>query len=166
MKKILIAFGLILTPCLTLAQQQNGIQSYLIAIMGFINSTLVPFVFALAFLFFLYNVVRYFVIGASDQGARESARSLALWSITAFVLMVTLWGIVNFLVYGLGFGRTVAPCPDYFPQSECQVGPSEYVEPEIFPQTEEEDPFPADATEVPPPAPFDPNQWQFMLDRS
>jgi len=123
MKKILAALGFALIPSLTLAQEPGTIQSYLIAIMGFINTTLVPLVFALAFLFFLYNVVRYFVVGASDQGARESARSLALWSILAFVLMVSLWGVVNFLVFGLGFGRTVPPCPDYLPASACPTGP-------------------------------------------
>lgn len=155
MHKLLIAvLGVALVPAVAHAQ---GVQSYLTAIMQFISSTLLPLLFGLAFLFFLVNIVRYFIIGASDMAAQESARRLALWGIIAFVLMLSLWGIVNFLVFGLGFARTVPPCPDYLPASACRTGSDEYVEPDIIPQIEDEDPFPADATEEPQfPEPEDP----------
>lgn len=131
---LLVAFTTLL-PHTTFAQGAN-LQSYLIAILIFINNTLIPFLFALAFLFFIVNIVRYFILGAGKEDSRESARRLALWGIIAFVLMVSIWGIVNLLVRGFGFyGDTQPVCPDFI----CQTGapaPSPSAKPPYTPPPE------------------------------
>jgi len=110
MQRIFLAAALLSLPAPVFAAT---LQEYMVAILMFINNTLIPSLFALAFLFFIINVVRYFIIGGASDDGRKSAKRLALWGIIAFVLMVSIWGIVNMLVYGFGFGRTLYVCPDY-----------------------------------------------------
>lgn len=80
----------------------------------FINYTLLPFLFALALLFFLVNVVRYFIYGSGEAEGRAQARRLALYGIAAFVILVSIWGIVHIFTSALGIGGDRAVCPDYF----------------------------------------------------
>lgn len=92
---------------------EMDIQTFLKGILTFFNKTVIPFLLAIAFLVFIVNVVRFFIIGGSSEEGQERARSLALWGIAAFVIIVSLWGIVNLFVTGLGLGNTVIQ-PDYF----------------------------------------------------
>ncbi len=90
-----------------------NIQTLLLNLLKFLNETIVPFLIALAFLIFLWNAVRYFIIGGSNEENQVKARSLATWSIGAFVIILSLWGIVNMLVVGLGFNNSRSIIPDY-----------------------------------------------------
>ena len=89
------------------------LQTLLLGILSFLNGTVVPFLLAIAFLVFIWNVFRYFIVGGENEESQGQARSLALWGIGAFVIIVSIWGIVNLLVSGFGFGRTGAITPDY-----------------------------------------------------
>ena len=73
----------------------SGISNWIKAFIEFINKTLVPLVFAIAFLVFIWGAVKYFIIGGNDEGKREEGRNLMLYSVIAFVLMISIWGIVN-----------------------------------------------------------------------
>lgn len=95
------------------------IQTLIVDTLLFLNKTVVPLLFALAFLFFVVNVVRYFIIGGDQEDARGKAKMLALWGIVAFVVMVSIWGIVNLLTSGFGIGRSEPVCPDFLPGSVC-----------------------------------------------
>jgi len=88
-----------------------SLQEFIISISVFINSVLIPFILALALLFFLYNTTRYFIIGGEKE--HEKAKNTAIYSIAAFVLIVSIWGIVNLLISGLGFNQKRAVMPDY-----------------------------------------------------
>lgn len=91
------------------------LQGYLIDIVSFINGTIIPFLFAIALLFFLVNVVRYFIVGGDDKEARAQARQLAIYGILAFVILVSIWGIVNLILAGFDLEGQYNPafCPDY-----------------------------------------------------
>jgi len=89
-----------------------NIQAYLTSILAFLNSVILPFLIALAFLFFIINVTRYFIIGGGSEESQQKAKTLAFWGILAFVLIVSLWGIVNLLVSGLGL-TNMPMTPDY-----------------------------------------------------
>src|SRR3990167_7873286 len=98
MRKTPIALlGTALIPGVALAATGN-LQEFLSDLAGFLNSAVVPLLFALAFLFFLINAMRYFIIGGDKEAERAKARKFATWGIIAFVLMVSVWGIVNILV--------------------------------------------------------------------
>ncbi len=89
------------------------IQTFLKNIITFLNETIVPFIIAAAFLVFIWNMARYFIIEGANEKEHENAKSLALWGIMAFVIMLSLWGIVNMFVDGFGFGAEQQITPDY-----------------------------------------------------
>ena len=60
-----------------------NLQTLLTGLIKFLNESIVPALIALAFLFFIWNAARYFIIGGSNEDAQEKARSFALWSIIA-----------------------------------------------------------------------------------
>ncbi len=118
MKKSLIFSVLAFLPFLAFAQDAS-LQNFLRNISTFIGDTLVPFLFAIAFLAFVINAVRYFIIGAGNQESRDTARVYALYSIYAFVFLVCLWGIVNLLTNTIfGPESEKAITPDYILKSQ------------------------------------------------
>ena len=95
------------------------LQTFLEDITTFGNKVVIPLLFSLAFLFFIVNAARYFIIGGANQEEQKKARALALWGIVAFVLMVSIWGIVNLFVSGLNLEANWPVCPDFLPLSKC-----------------------------------------------
>ena len=81
----------------------EGFQVFIVNLSGFINNILVPFVFALALLLFLWGMFTTFILGGQDEEKREKGKKLMLWAIIAFVVMVSIWGIVNFVADAFGF---------------------------------------------------------------
>ncbi len=77
--------------------------------VGFINSYLVPLVFGLAFFLFLWGMFKYFFLSYASEEGRENGKNLMLWAVVAFVMMISIWGIVNMVAQGLGFAGDNAP---------------------------------------------------------
>ncbi len=76
----------------------SNIQDLGDTVIGIINTVLVPLIFALAFIVFLYGVFQYFIAGASDEETREKGKSLMIYGLIGFFVMVSVWGLVNLLV--------------------------------------------------------------------
>jgi hypothetical protein len=97
----------------------DGLDEFIIAFGFFLNRLIIPLLFALAFLFFLYYIARFFVLDRANDKNREEAKQRALWGLGAFVFMVSIWGIVNLFVSGFGWQDSTAVCPDYMPEVFC-----------------------------------------------
>ena len=106
----LLGAALVATPFYAHAQ---GVQQFLTNFTLFIGNVLIPFLFGIAFLFFVINVIRFFVIQSSNEDGREKARKLIMYSILAFVFLVVFWGIINLLTASLGLGGCTTPMNDY-----------------------------------------------------
>lgn len=65
------------------------------AIVGTINSILVPILIAIAFIVFLWGVFKYYIYGATDEAKRKDGHQLIIWGIIGFVVIISVWGIVN-----------------------------------------------------------------------
>jgi len=105
MKKIgiyTLALALIVLPGVAFGQF-GEVNDFLDDVSSFINSTLIPLVFALALLIFIYGIFNYFILGGGDDEKREDGKKLMLWAIVGFVVMVSVFGIVNLIAGGLGF---------------------------------------------------------------
>lgn len=74
-------------------------------VLEFIN-LLIPALFAIVMLFFVWKLVDSWVIHAGDPGAREDGKQYAIAAILMFVLMLSAWGIVTLLRQSL-FGSPV-----------------------------------------------------------
>lgn len=125
-------FLLLLLPSLTFAQssQSGTLQSLLTGIGGFLNNVIIPFILAVAFIVFVVNAVRFFVIGGASDEGQKNAKNLAIYGIGAFVFILSFWGIVNMVVDGIGLDtepcsndttsdyiiRESAPCSSPIPQ--------------------------------------------------
>ncbi len=92
----------LLTPVLALAQF-GEIDSFLGKVSTFINNTLIPLLFAVALMMFLYGVFNYFIVGKNQADKKDEGRSYMIWSIAGFVVMISVFGIVNLIANGLGF---------------------------------------------------------------
>jgi hypothetical protein len=92
--KYLAVLLTLLTPVITHAQ---SVQSFVAIILAFITNTLIPFILGIAFLIFVINAVRFFVIGGANEDSQEKAKALVLYSLMAFVFILSFWGLVNIL---------------------------------------------------------------------
>ena len=72
-----------------------------------IHSVLIPIVFASSFIAFLWGVFYYALAGEYDEFAREMAKGLMLWSVIAFIVMVVLWGLIEWVYSTLGVGSAM-----------------------------------------------------------
>jgi hypothetical protein len=101
-------------PSIALAQAVS-LDLYIVRFGDFLNKFVVPIILALAFVFFVYNAVRYFIIGGANSESQQKAKTLALWGVLAFVFILSIWGLTNVLVSAFGLGGNRAICPDYNP---------------------------------------------------
>lgn len=102
-------------PLMALAQagNLNTVSNFLNNIRNFMNNTLVPLIFALAFLVFLWGMFQTFILGGGDEEKQKKGKQLMMYAIVGFVVMVSLWGIVNLVAQGFGFqGDTIQNIPN------------------------------------------------------
>lgn len=108
MKKLgLVAssFGLYALPFVASAQielEGSEFQQSLANILEFINSTLIPFIIGIGFLVFVWGMFQYFIAGGANEDAKEKGKSLMVYAILGFVLIIVFWGIVNLLAASTG----------------------------------------------------------------
>jgi NADH:ubiquinone oxidoreductase subunit 2 (subunit N) len=78
-------------------------------IVDTINNVIVPVLFALAFIVFLWGVFTTFILGAGNEETKEKGKSLMLWGLIGFFVMVSVWGLVNVLTGTISFGNNAGP---------------------------------------------------------
>jgi NADH:ubiquinone oxidoreductase subunit 2 (subunit N) len=83
----------------------NNISDVGTFIINTINNIIVPVLFAIAFIVFIYGVFKTFILGAGNDEAKEQGKSLMLWGLIGFFVMVSVWGLVNILTGTITFGN-------------------------------------------------------------
>ena len=101
----------------------QALQPYATSIQSLINDLIVPVILAIAFLVFLWGVYKYFIQGAASDSDREEGRKFALSGIIGFVLIFSLWAIVNILMDTLNLQNNQAPCPPTFSTGTTNSSP-------------------------------------------
>jgi hypothetical protein len=66
-----------------------------------ILNPLIALMFAVALLVFIWGVARY-IWSPDDPGLRESGRKSMLWGIIGMVIMVSVFGIMRFIISSIG----------------------------------------------------------------
>lgn len=128
---LLIAPAALLAQTIAPTQTQSGggfntstLQSLFTSLIAFINTILVPLVFALAFFLFLFGVFRYFFSsGAKADEGRTEGKKFIMWGVIALAVMISVWGLVNILVRTFGFQNETTPCLPTF-SGKCNKNPS------------------------------------------
>ena len=110
MKKIIFSGLSYFTPLLAFAQIENtALGGFFTDIQSFINNVLIPLIFSIALLVFLYGTFKYFIAGSGNETTREEGKKFMLYAIIGFVLMVSIWGIVALVAGVIPAGGTIEP---------------------------------------------------------
>ena len=88
----------------------QGIIDYATCIIG---RSIIPFIFALAVLMFIWGAVKFFIIGADEETKRNEGKQFMLWGIIALVVMVSVWGLVK--IVGTTFNLDTSALPQVRP---------------------------------------------------
>ena len=78
-------------------------------VISTINNVLVPVLFAVAFMVFLWGAFDVFILGAQSEEIKEKGKNLMLWGLIGFFVMVSIWGLVNILTGTVSFGNSTGP---------------------------------------------------------
>lgn len=92
----LISVAVLAAPLVTHAQGKS-LKTLTSSIVTLVNTSVIPLIYALAFVVFLIGMVRFFFIEQGEEG-REKGKRFMLWGIIGFVVMFSVWGIVNLLL--------------------------------------------------------------------
>lgn len=87
----------------------SGITCVASTILYIINSVLVPVLFAVAFIVFLYGIAKSYIFSNGEPSEVAKGHKLILWGVIGFVVMVSLWGLVNVVANTFGLGGGGAP---------------------------------------------------------
>lgn len=98
MRALLTSIAFLALPLLTHAASFRELVDDLI--VPFVDRAVMPLLYALAFLFFLMGLVRYFF--SHEAEARQQGKQFALWGIIGIVVMFAVWGIVRLFLSVLG----------------------------------------------------------------
>ncbi len=104
----------------------NGCTGYICylgnQILYVINYILVPVIFALAFIVFIYGVYKAYIYSNGDEKAVAAGHKLVLWGIVGFAIMLSLWGLVNVVANTFGLAGYGAPMmPSAIPGTSIQL---------------------------------------------
>ncbi|HEX4799318.1 MAG TPA: hypothetical protein VFV22_02145 [Candidatus Paceibacterota bacterium] len=78
-------------------------------IIDFIQGRLIPLLFGVAIVVFIWGMIKTFLLGSDSDDKREEGKKLMLWGIMAFVFMTALWGIVALVTNFFGIGNQTGP---------------------------------------------------------
>lgn len=83
------------------------LEQFFDTVINFVDQTLIQVVFTLAFLVFFWGVFQYFIAGAADEEKRKKGRMFVIYGILGFVIMLSVWAIVNMIqgAFGLDGGQ-------------------------------------------------------------
>jgi NADH:ubiquinone oxidoreductase subunit 2 (subunit N) len=110
MKKLALIGSAWALPLLAFAQVRS-IYDAAAVITQIINGVLVPLVFAIAFVVFIWGVFQYFIAAGENDEKRETGKKLMLYGIVGFFLMVSVWGLVNILLGTFNLNQAVPNLP-------------------------------------------------------
>lgn len=108
MKKIIYA-ALAFAPVLTFAQSLGNLTTLVQNIRGLINQIL-PVLLALAILYFFWGLIT-FIRAAGDPKKVEEGKSIMIWGIIALFVMVSVFGILNWLAGAANLNNTPINVP-------------------------------------------------------
>jgi hypothetical protein len=77
-------------------------KTFVEGIVGIFNTVVIPVIFSLALLVFVWGVFNHFF--SQDETKRGKGKSFVLWGLLGLVLMFSIWGLLNILLSTLGIG--------------------------------------------------------------
>lgn len=108
-KKIALA-SLAFMPVIASAQASAGRITNLLGVIRDVMNFIIPLLITAGVIYFVWGVVQY-IMNAGDEKAREVGRNKMVYGIIGLFVIVSMWGLVQFVgdTTGIG-GGSVNPC--------------------------------------------------------
>lgn len=87
----------------------NKLSDYLNYFTTCIGASVIPFIFSIAVLTFIWGVVKFFIINADEEAKRQEGKQFMLWGVIALAVMISVWGLVNILGKTFNLNTSVLP---------------------------------------------------------
>jgi hypothetical protein len=84
----------------------QGLMNYVTCIIG---SSVIPLIFAIAMVMFVWGAVNFFIINGGEEEKRTQGKQFMLWGIVALAVMISVWGLVKLFGETFGFRTDVLP---------------------------------------------------------
>jgi hypothetical protein len=106
MKKFIIP-ALALLPAFAYAQSLTGLRNLLDSIGDLVRMAL-PIVVGLALLGFFWGLAK-FIFAQGNEDKSDDGKRMMIWGVVAFFVMVSVWGLVNFVGRSLDIDQESTP---------------------------------------------------------
>jgi hypothetical protein len=80
-----------------------------------ISKALIPLLFTLATVLFIWGVVKFFIIDAGEEAKRSQGKQFMIWGLIALVVMSSVWGLVRLFGNTLGLNPYTRVLPGVRP---------------------------------------------------
>ena len=97
-----------LFPLISYAQEPGAIDQIVTTVGNTFNSFIIPALFVLATLIFIWGVIKY-IAKSDDEKARAQAKQLMLWGIVGLVVITAVWSVVTIIITYFGAGGETIP---------------------------------------------------------
>jgi len=111
-KAFFASVAILLAPALVLAQvDTEGKLDSALSLIENIVSRLIPLLVAIALVWFIWGLIKFLLSG--DEEKRTQGKSMMLWGIIALFVIVSIWGIVQYVasLVGVSTGNTTITPP-------------------------------------------------------
>lgn len=107
--KYILSTLLVVTPLIAHGQTPRNLQDLIDIIFGLLQS-LIPLIFGIAFIGFLWGAAQ-FILHADDPGKRKEGTRAMLYGVIALFVMLSIWGLVAILsnTFGVTTGSPFLP---------------------------------------------------------
>ena len=79
----------------TLSTNGTNFQLLVSYVVCNIGQAVIPLLFGVAIVMFVWGIVNFFIIGAGEEAKREQGRQFMIWGIIALSVMIGVWGLVR-----------------------------------------------------------------------
>ncbi|MCX6701768.1 MAG: hypothetical protein NTX96_01050 [Candidatus Zambryskibacteria bacterium] len=86
----------------------DGVRGLLVALKGILNS-IVPVLFGLSLVYFLWGVVQFILHDAGNEKTRDEGKKKIMWGIVALFVFVSIYGILAAIGSAIDIPVTITP---------------------------------------------------------
>ena len=106
-QKILSSLAILAIPLVGYAAAPTNFSGFVSIFLNILNM-LVPIIVGLAFVVFLWGIVKFVGAGGDTEKIREG-KNVIVYGIVGLFVMVSVWGLVNVLVYTFFPAALISP---------------------------------------------------------